>query len=64
MKYTMLSVMVTGTMCNAKCPFCVSSNSDDLREGNVINTRNLHIVLKLAEKSDVQTAVITGYGEL
>lgn len=66
MKIQTMSVVVGGTACNAKCPYCISkcSGYNDLTpKAEPINWRNFEIACKLAENCGVQTVLLTGKGE-
>ncbi len=72
MQIQTFSVVVGGTACNAKCPFCVSKmtgNDCDLGKqtsANLfkqINWHRFHIACKLAKQSQCTTAMLTGKGE-
>ena len=65
MKFKMFSVLVGSEACIANCPFCVSR--EDPRPDNLvqcpINWRNLRIAANLANRSNVDTVMITSRGE-
>lgn len=65
MKFKMFSVVVGSAACIAKCPFCVSCetpNKDNLKEYD-INWRNLDIAANLANRSNIDTVMLTSRGE-
>lgn len=65
MKFKLFSVVVGSEACIAKCPFCVSCetpNSENLIPFN-INERNLKIAANLANRSDIDTVMLTSRGE-
>ncbi len=65
MKFKMFSVVVGTEACIASCPFCVSGvkpNKENLQEIN-INWRNLKIAGNLANRSDIDTVMLTSRGE-
>ena len=65
MKFKMFSVVVGSPACIASCPFCVSGetpNSENLKECE-INWRNLKIAANLANRSNVDTVMLTSRGE-
>jgi len=61
MKFKMFSVVVGTEACIASCPFCVSGvkpNQDNMNEIN-INWRNLKIAGNLANRSGIDTVMLT-----
>ena len=65
MKFKMFSVVVGTEACIASCPFCVSGvkpNQDNMNEIN-INWRNLKIAGNLANRSGIDTVMLTSRGE-
>lgn len=65
MKFKMFSVIVGSEACIASCPFCVSGekpNKENLRDIN-INWRNLKIAGNLANRSGIDTVMLTSRGE-
>ena len=65
MKFKMFSVIVGTECCIASCPFCVSGvkpNKENLKERN-INWRNLKIAGNLANRSGIDTVMLTSRGE-
>lgn len=65
MKFKMFSIVVGTNACIAKCPFCVSCeniNSNTLIQPE-INWRNFNIGANLANRSDVDTVMLTSRGE-
>lgn len=63
MKFKMFSV-VTGTEeCISKCPFCVSCEKIEGRQAPDVNWRNFHIACNLANRSNVDTVMLTSRGE-
>ena len=65
MKFKMFSVIVGTEACMASCPFCVSGvkpSKENLEERN-INWRNLKIAANLANRSDIDTVMLTSRGE-
>lgn len=65
MKFKMFSVIVGSEACIASCPFCVSGekpNKENLKDIN-INWRNLKIAGNLANRSGIDTVMLTSRGE-
>lgn len=65
MKFKMFSVIVGSEACIASCPFCVSGvkpNEENLKKVN-INWRNLKIASNLANRSGIDTVMLTSRGE-
>jgi molybdenum cofactor biosynthesis enzyme MoaA len=65
MKFKLFSVVVGTEACIAKCPFCVSGEKpckENLAE-RPINWRNLKIAAKLANRSGIDTVMLTSRGE-
>ena len=65
MKFKMFSVIVGTEACIANCPFCVSGvtpNCENMKEPK-INWRNLDIACNLANRSDIDTVMLTSRGE-
>lgn len=65
MKFKLFSVVVGSEACIAKCPFCVSCetpNKENLKE-IIINERNLKIAANLANRSNIDTVMLTSRGE-
>lgn len=65
MKFKMFSVIVGSEACIASCPFCVSGvkpDNENLKEVN-INWRNLKIASNLANRSGIDTVMLTSRGE-
>lgn len=65
MRFKMFSVVVGSEACIAKCPFCVSCetpNKENLKKTE-INWRNLKIAANLANRSNVDTVMLTSRGE-
>ena len=65
MKFKMFSVIVGTESCIASCPFCVSGvkpNEENLKERK-INWRNLKIAGNLANRSGIDTVMLTSRGE-
>lgn len=65
MKFKLFSVVVGTESCIASCPFCVSGvhpNSENLKETS-INWRNFDIACKLADRSNIDTVMLTSRGE-
>lgn len=63
MRFKMFSV-VTGTEeCISKCPFCVSCEKVDGRCAPPVNWRNFDIACNLANRSGVDTVMLTSRGE-
>ena len=65
MKFKMFSVIVGTEACIASCPFCVSGvkpNQENSKEIN-INWRNLKIAGNLANRSGIDTVMLTSRGE-
>ena len=69
MQIQTLSVVVGGSACNAKCPYCVSKltgSKNGIVEGQKpmeINKRNFNIACNFAKQSGVSTVLLTGKGE-
>lgn len=65
MKFKMFSVVVGSEACIAKCPFCVSCETPTKEnlKGCEINFRNLKIAANLANRSNVDTVMLTSRGE-
>lgn len=65
MKFKMFSVVVGSPACIAKCPFCVSCETPDKDnlKNYEINWRNLEIAGNLANRSNIDTVMITSRGE-
>jgi molybdenum cofactor biosynthesis enzyme MoaA len=65
MKFKIFSVIVGTNACIASCPFCVSR--EDIDENNIkpqkINFRNFEIACNLANRSGVDTVMLTSRGE-
>lgn len=65
MKFKLFSVVVGTEACIASCPFCVSCekpNKENLKEQEV-NIRNFRIAAKLADRSGIDTVMLTSRGE-
>ncbi len=65
MKFKMFSVIVGSEACIASCPFCVSGeepNKENLKDIH-INWRNLKIAGNLANRSGIDTVMLTSRGE-
>lgn len=66
LKFQTFSVIAGSEACNARCDFCISqmtpSQGVELKK-NPLNIDNLDKACRLAEKSGVTTALITGKGE-
>lgn len=65
MKFKMFSVIVGTEACIASCPFCVSGvtpNCENMKEPK-INWRNLDIACNLANRSGIDTVMLTSRGE-
>lgn len=65
MKFKLFSVVVGTSACIANCPFCVSCekpNKDNLLEPD-LNIRNLKIAANLANRSNIDTVMLTSKGE-
>lgn len=65
MKFQMMSVVVGTSACVTVCPFCVSGeflNKENRIEPKV-NWRNFKIACKLADRSGVDTVMLTSRGE-
>lgn len=64
MKIQTFSVVIGGTKCNAKCPYCISKQTGDkgLTEEKP-NFRNFHKACQFAKDSGVSTVLLTGKGE-
>ena len=66
MKIQTLSIVAGTEVCNAHCPFCISSQTPTNGVSKAlpdINVRNLHKACTLAQMSNVTTVLITGKGE-
>ncbi len=65
MKFKMFSVVVGTEACVASCPFCVSC--EKINKKNIIepkvNWRNLKIAANLANRSNIDTVMLTSRGE-
>ena len=65
MKFKLFSVIVGTEACIASCPFCVSR--ENINENNSkardINFRNFEIAANLANRSGVDTVMLTSRGE-
>lgn len=65
MRFKMFSVVIGSPACIAHCPFCVSCekpNKENLKNYE-INWRNLKIAANLANRSDIDTVMLTSRGE-
>lgn len=65
-KFQTFSVIAGTQACNARCDFCISQQTPENGVGlkySGVDFRNLVRACKLAEKSGVTTALITGKGE-
>lgn len=65
MKFKMFSIVVGTEACVASCPFCVSGEKiteENMKQKN-INWRNLKIAANLANRSDIDTVMLTSRGE-
>ena len=64
-----LSIVVGGSACNAKCPYCVSkltgckAGIEEDQKPMEINKRNFNIACNFAKQSGVSTVLLTGKGE-
>jgi len=66
LKFQTFSVIAGSEACNARCNFCISAMTPSqgvTLKKEKLNTFNLDIACKLAEKSGVTTALITSKGE-
>jgi len=65
MKFKMFSVIVGTEACVASCPFCVSGETHTCAnlKGVQINWRNLKIAGNLANRSGIDTVMLTSRGE-
>jgi len=66
MKFQTFSVVVGGKACNARCPFCISHMTVDQgmeMESPEWNLRNFNIAIRLAERNNIDTVILTGKGE-
>lgn len=65
MKFQMLSVIVGTEACVAQCPFCVSCEriNEVTMNSPKINWRNFNIAANLANRSNVDTVMLTSRGE-
>ena len=65
MKFKMFSVIVGTEACVAKCPFCVSCETPNIQnlQPPKINWRNLKIAANLANRSNIDTVMLTSRGE-
>jgi molybdenum cofactor biosynthesis enzyme MoaA len=65
MKISTFTVIVGGTACNARCPYCVSKMTPDCGVNKVTepNWRNFDIACKFARDAGTSTALLTGKGE-
>ena len=65
MKFETFSIVVGSRACNARCPFCISKmtpNQEPLAP-KPVNWRNFRIASRMAVRSGVSTAMLTGQGE-
>ena len=65
MKISTFTVIVGGTACNARCPYCVSKMTPDCGVNKVTepNWRNFDVACKFARDAGTSTALLTGKGE-
>lgn len=65
MKIQTMSIVVGTTACNARCPFCVSKTTPENTKTSPddVNWGNFNKAVMCAEKSGVQTVLLTGKGE-
>ena len=67
LQFQTLSVLAGTAACNARCDFCVSKMTPpqgvEEKRSSGINFSRLNIACKLAQRSGVTTALITGKGE-
>lgn len=65
MKFQIFSVIVGTEACIASCPFCVSAETPtkENKKCPTINWRNLKIAANLANRSNIDTVVLTSRGE-
>lgn len=66
MKIQTFSILAGTTLCNAKCPYCISKMTPKQGVGieqPVVNWRNFEKACRLAEINNVTTVLITGKGE-
>lgn len=64
MKFKFFSVVVGKSACISHCPFCVSCEPITKEElNNKVNWRNFDIACRLAEKSNIDTVMLTSRGE-
>lgn len=65
MKFKIMSVIVGTSACVTVCPFCVSGElmNKENRVEPIINWRNFRIACKLADRSGVDTVMLTSRGE-
>lgn len=65
MKFKLFSVVVGTSACIAQCPFCVSGEKPCKENSHSpkINVRNLKIAANLANRSDIDTVMLTSRGE-
>jgi len=65
MKFQTFSIVVGTAKCNAKCPFCVAKMTKGFKTRKIeeLHLRELDIACRVAEKSEVITALLTSKGE-
>lgn len=63
MKFKLLSLIVGTEECIAKCPFCVSCEEYTNKKAPEINWRNFDIACNLANRSGIDTVMLTSRGE-
>lgn len=66
MKIHTMSIVVGSKACNAKCPYCISKTTGFqglIERAEDVNWRNFKIACRLADKSGVNTVLLTGKGE-
>jgi len=63
MKFETLSLVAGTKACNAKCPYCCAKFTAEKQPVQELDTRNLRTCIQLANRSNIDTALITGWGE-
>ena len=63
MKFETLSLVAGTKACNAHCPYCCAQFTAKKEPVEDLDTRNLEICIRLANRSNINTTLITGWGE-
>ena len=66
MKIQTLSILIGSSICNAKCPYCISKMTPKQGVGlkePIVNWRNFEKACRLAQLNNVTTILLTGKGE-